>query len=143
MFHCRSQQRSGCTSSESLAFQEVYRDLVTATMYNTHSLANALYTKRVISSSVRDEACLETSTPEMKASVLLRAVEAKVKINPKQFMTFVSTLREHENLSITADRLIQAKGILYCNGVSIAIVWLNSIYGLESISEWKTLIKIA
>jgi len=113
-------------------------------MYNTHSLAIALYTKGVISSSVRDEVFLQTLTPEMKANVFLRAVEAKVKVNPKQFMTFVSTLREHEDLSIIADRLIQAKGILYCNGVCIAIVWLkNSIYGLESISEWKTLIKIA
>lgn len=107
MFHCRSQQRSGRTS-ESLAFQDVYQDLVIATMYSTHSLAIALYTKGVISSSVRDEVFLQTLTPEMKANVLLRAVEAKVKVNPKQFMTFVSTLREHEEL---ADRLMQAKGI--------------------------------
>jgi len=110
MFHCRSQQRSGRTSSESLALQDVYQDLVIATMYNTHSLAIALYTEGVISSSVRDEVFLQTLTPEMKANVLLRAVEAKVKVNPKQFMTFVSTLREHEELSF-ADRLMQAKGI--------------------------------
>lgn len=120
MFHCRSQQRSGCTSSESLAFQDVYQDLVIATMYNTHSLAIALYTKGVISSSVRDEVFLQTLTPEMKANVLLRAVEAKVKVNPKQFMTFVSTLREHEELSF-ADRLMQAKGILHCN----VNVWIH------------------
>jgi len=109
MFHCRSQQHSGRTS-ESLAFQDVYQDLVIATMYSTHSLAIALYTKGVISSSVRDEVFLQTLTPEMKANVLLRAVEAKVKVNPKQFMTFVSTLRDHEELSF-ADRLMQAKGI--------------------------------
>jgi len=142
--HCRIQQRSGCASPESLALQEVYQDLVTVTMYSPQPLALALYSKRVISSSVRDEVCLPTLTPEKKANALLHAVEAKVKVNPKQFMTFVSTLREHEDLSIIADRLIQAKGILYCNGVSIAIVWLkNSIYGLESISEWKILITIA
>lgn len=140
--HCRIPQRSGCASAESLALQEVYQDLVTATMYSPHPLALALYSEGVISSSDREKVFLQTLTPEEKANALLHAVEAKVKVNPNQFMTFVSTLRKHEDLSVIADRLIEAKGILYCNGVSIAIVWLkNSMYGL--ISEWKTLIKIA
>ena len=81
-------------------------------MYNTQPLAASLYAKRVISRSVFDEVSLQTLTPEMKANVLLRAVEAKVKVNPKEFTTFVSTLQECEEPSF-ADRLIQAKGICH------------------------------
>ena len=83
-------------------------------MYNTEPLALKLYSKEMISSSVRDKVLLQTLTPEIKASELLRAVEAEVKVNPKQFMTFVSILREvGEPASFIdcADRLMQAKGI--------------------------------
>lgn len=83
-------------------------------MYNTEPLALKLYSKEMISSSVRDKVLLQTLTPEIKASELLCAVEAEVKVNPKQFTTFVSALREvGEPASFIdcADRLMQAKGI--------------------------------
>ena len=93
-------------------------------MYNTRPLALSLYAKGVISGSVRDEVFLPTSTPEMQANALLRAVEAKVKVNPKEFTTFVSTLRECEEPSF-ADRLMQAKGmyhaLLFCVCVCVCV----------------------
>ena len=118
MHYYRNRQCSGFPSSaESLALRELYQDIVTAIMYNTDPLALNLYTKKMISSSVRDKVLLQTSTPDIKASDLLRAVEAEVKLNPKQFMTFVSTLREvGEPASFIdcAERL-QAKGINHYN----------------------------
>lgn len=83
-------------------------------MYNTEPLARELYSKEMISSSVRDKVLLQTLTPEIKANELLCAVEAEVKVNPEQFMTFVSTLREvGEPASFIdcADQLMQTKGI--------------------------------
>ena len=113
MHYYRNRQCSGFPSSaESLALRELYQDIVTAIMYNTEPLALKLYSKKVISSSVRDKVLLQTLTPDIKASDLLLAVEAEVKLNPKQFMTFVSTLREvGESASFTdcADWLMQAK----------------------------------
>lgn len=115
MHYYRNQQYSGFSSSaESLAFRELYQDILTVIMYNTEPLAVKLYSKDVISSSVRDKVLLQTLTPDIKASELLRAVEAEVKVNPKQFMIFVSTLRElGEPASFIdcADRLMKAKGI--------------------------------
>ena len=84
----------------------------------------------MISSSVRDKVLLQTLTPDMKASELLRAVEAEVKVNPKQFMTFVSTLRElGEPASFIdcADRLMQAKGINHFYGVCVGPNTKNSL----------------
>ena len=113
----RNRQCSGFPSSaESLTLRELYQDIVTAIMYNTDPLALNLYSKKMISSSVRDKVLLQTLTPDIKASELLCAVEAEVKLNPEQFMTFVSTLREvGEPASFIdcADWLMQAKGIQY------------------------------
>ena len=80
-------------------------------MYNTEPLALG---KEMISGLVRDKVLLQTLTPEIKANELVRAVEAEVNVNPKQFMTFVSILREvGEPASFIdcADRLMQAIGI--------------------------------
>ena len=119
MHYYRNQQCSGFPSSaESLVFRELYQDILTVIMYNTEPLAVKLYSKDVISSSVRDKVLLQTLTPDIKASELLRAVEAEVKVNPKQFMIFVSTLRElREPASFIdcADRLMKAKGINHCS----------------------------
>lgn len=115
MHYYRNQQCSGFSSSaESLAFRELYQDILTVIMYNTEPLAVKLYSKDVISSSVRDKVLLQTLTPDIKASELLSAVEAEVKVNPKQFMIFVSTLRElgePASFIVCADRLMKAKGI--------------------------------
>ena len=69
------------------------------------SLADELFSRKLINHASRDEVHQLTRTKEQKNRKLLSAVESSVAIEPDAFEAFVAILKEEPTLQILGDRL--------------------------------------
>ena len=82
-----------------------YSDLV-GTIQDPAGLAGSLYSKGIISQSVRDKVQERVDlTTKEKATLLINAVEAHVTTDPTMFQVFLEVLKEEPYLSTIVERM--------------------------------------
>lgn len=82
-----------------------YRDLVCA-IQDPAGLAGSLYSRGIISQSVRDEVQQRGDLiTKRKNEVLINAVEAQVTTDPSMFQVFMEVLKEEPSLSTIVERM--------------------------------------
>ena len=82
-----------------------YSEMV-GTIQDPVGLACSLYSKGMITRSVRDEIQQRGDlTTERKNEVLINAVEAQVTTNPSVFQVFMEVLKEEPSLSTIVERM--------------------------------------
>ena len=82
-----------------------YSDLV-GTIQDPAGLAGSLYSRGLISRSVRDEVQQRGDLiTKRKNEVLINAVEAQVTTNPSKFQVFMEVLKEEPSLSTIVERM--------------------------------------
>lgn len=82
-------------SAEKLAFRQLCGDLIYA-IGDPDVLSWKLYSNDLISANTRDE-IVAKQTKQQKSSVLLAAVERKIKVDPSVFHGLVGLLREQDD----------------------------------------------
>jgi len=82
-------------SAEKLAFRQHSSDLIYA-IGDPDVLSWRLYSNDLISANTRDE-IVAKQTKQQKSSVLLAAVERKIKVDPSVFHGLVELLREQDD----------------------------------------------
>jgi len=97
-------------SPEVRAFRESFEDLYKA-IEDPGSLAVHLYSKVMISSMVRDETFALSLSYRERTSVLLSAVEQRIKYEPKSFHQFVLALKVDPTLKSVASILVKKYGM--------------------------------
>eukprot|EP00731_Ephydatia_muelleri_P004541 Em0002g717a len=81
-----------------------YSDLV-GTIQDPAGLAGSLYSRDIISRSVRDEIQQRDLITKRKNEVLINAVEAQVTTDPSKFQAFMEVLKEEPSLSTIVKRM--------------------------------------
>ena len=82
-----------------------YSDLV-GTVQDPAGLAGSLYSRGILSRSVRDEIQQRGDLiTKGKNEVLINAVEAQVTTDPSMFQVFMEVLKEEPSLSTIVDRM--------------------------------------
>jgi len=92
------------------AFRECFEALYIA-IKDPGSLAVRLYSKEVISSMVRDETFALSLSYRERTSILLSAVEQRIKYEPKSFHQFVHALEVDPTLKSVASILVKKYGM--------------------------------
>ena len=76
------------------------------TIQDPTGLAGSLYSRGIISQSVRDEVQERVDlTTKEKATLLINAVEAQVTTDPSMFQVFMEVLKEEPSLSTIVERM--------------------------------------
>ena len=105
-----------------------FEDLFTA-IEDPEVLAWELYAEDIISSPVRDAAAYVKHERDVRASNLLKAVESRIKVDPRVFDVFLSVLAKRPSMSHLCGRIRDAcgkpidntylyRGWLYCHTIS-------------------------
>ena len=82
-----------------------YSDLV-GTIQDSAALAGSLYSRGIISQSVRDKVQERVDlTTKEKSQVLINAVEAQVTTDPSMFQAFMEVLTEEPSLSTIVEKM--------------------------------------
>ena len=87
-------------------------------------LALELYSEKMITRAVRDNAVMTTLTKQQKSTVLLQAIESKLETDPSDFTTLITVLQSDPTLMSLATRMIQMyrgkvwQSILCCISIS-------------------------
>eukprot|EP00731_Ephydatia_muelleri_P036840 Em0336g4a len=84
--------------------KKYYSDLV-GTIQDPAGLAGSLYSRDIISRSVRDEIQQRDLITKRKNEVLINAVEAQVTTDPSKFQAFMEVLKEEPSLSTIVKRM--------------------------------------
>ena len=102
-----------------------YSDLV-GTIQNPADLAGSLYSRDIITRSVRDEIQQRGDLiTKRKNEVLINAVEAQVTTDPSLFQVFMEVLKEEPSLSTIVERMsVSSK----CAHWRIAIYWMEPLH---------------
>ena len=75
------------------------------TIQDPAGLAGSLYSRDIISRSVRDEIQQRDLITKRKNEVLINAVEAQVTTDPSKFQAFMEVLKEEPSLSTIVKRM--------------------------------------
>eukprot|EP00731_Ephydatia_muelleri_P004503 Em0002g679a len=89
-----------------------YSDLV-GTIQDPAGLASSLYSRGLISQTVRDEIQQRDLITKRKNEILINAVEAQVTTDPSMFQVFMEVLKEEPSLSTIVERMCVLE--LSCN----------------------------
>eukprot|EP00731_Ephydatia_muelleri_P004522 Em0002g698a len=81
-----------------------YSDLV-GTIQDPAGLASSLYSRGLISQTVRDEIQQRDLITKRKNEILINAVEAQVTTDPSMFQVFMEVLKEEPSLSTIVERM--------------------------------------
>ena len=101
-----------------------YSDLV-GTIQDPADLAGSLYSRDIITRSVRDEIQQRDLIIKRKNEVLINAVEAQVTTDPSLFQVFMEVLKEEPSLSTIVERMgVSSK----CAHWRIAIYWMEPLH---------------
>lgn len=74
---------------------------------NLPTIVNNLYSKRIISRDVREEAMTQTLPASVRTMSLLNAVEAKITTRSQTFIEFVKILESEPSLTSQATELVK------------------------------------
>ena len=99
-----------------------YSDLV-GTIQDPAGLAGSLYSRGIISRSVRDEIQQRDLITKRKNEVLINAVEAQVTTDPSMFQVFMEVLKDEPSLSTIVERMTSLSKYALCLCSLYEIVW--------------------
>ena len=91
-------------SNESAAALRKCRRFLHEGIADPEGLASSLYSENIICRETLDEVKLDNTT-RRKNSILLDAVESRLRTNPSDFSTFSAILSNDPHLSVFADKL--------------------------------------
>ena len=87
-------------------FREYFAELAES-IQDPDGLALKLYSKKMITRAVRDNAVMATLTKQQKSTILLQAIESKLETDPSDFTTLIAVLQSDPTLMPVATRMIQ------------------------------------
>jgi len=109
------------------------------------TLANKLFSRRVIDTCVKEKVHLPTLTTHEKCHILLNAVERQIKYRHERFYKFVHALQDEPTMEDLSCQLIEdvaSKCFTNCSASVIAmpfslIVIITSIHWFMTYRNWK------
>ena len=110
-----------CTIGHDL-LKKHYSDLV-GTIQDPAGLAGSLYSRGIISQTVRDEIQQRDLITKRKNEVLINAVEAQVTTDPSMFQVFMEVLKDEPSLSTIVERMTSLGKYALCLCSLCEIVW--------------------
>ena len=103
-----------------------YSDLV-GTIQDPAGLAGSLYSRGLISQTVRDEIQQRDLITKRKNEILINAVEAQVTTDPSMFQVFMEVLKEEPSLSTIVERMC-VLGECVCGRIAALIRLRGSLH---------------
>ena len=98
------EEKQRSSSVEAEAFREISGDLLDLVL-QPDVLAWKLFSKKLITKEVRENACIETVPVSRRNMALMRDIEAQLSCKPEKLIILLTILQENEAFSLLYQKL--------------------------------------